>query len=134
MKKIIIIFVAVFILILVILVYRGSVSAKKNILEINGVKFNVDIARTPEEQKQGLSGRESLKNNEGMLFIFSRADFYGFWMKEMKFPLDMVWVSGEKIAGFTENVDSQIGAKESELKIYYPPEKVDKVLEIKEAQ
>ena len=65
--------------------------------EINAVQFNnifipVTTAFTNEEQKKGLSGRESLPEEEGLLFIFSKPDFYGFWMKEMKFPIDIVWI------------------------------------------
>ncbi|MEK9194531.1 MAG: DUF192 domain-containing protein, partial [Patescibacteria group bacterium] len=83
------------------------------------------------ERERGLSGRESIGANEGMLFIFEKPDKYGFWMKDMEFGIDIVWLKDYKIVGFTENIDPQIGAKLADLKVYYPSEPVNMVLEIK---
>jgi uncharacterized membrane protein (UPF0127 family) len=52
-------------------------------------------------------------------------------MKDMKFPIDIVWINGDKIVGFEENVQPMPGARDSDLKIYYPPAPVNKVLELK---
>ncbi len=56
---------------------------------------SVEIASTKEEVEQGLSGRERIDQNEGMLFVFPSMGQYAFWMKDMKFVLDMVWISDE---------------------------------------
>jgi hypothetical protein len=58
---------------------------------INGVTLKVDLATTSKEQEQGLSGRVGLKEDEGMLFIFDKPAPYAFWMKDMNFPIDMIW-------------------------------------------
>ncbi len=56
-------------------------------------KVKVDLATTPEAHAQGLSGRKELKENEGMLFVFDKPGKYSFWMKDMNFPIDIIWVS-----------------------------------------
>lgn len=61
-------------------------------IKIAGKIFKVDLALTPEIQKQGLSGRSELKEDEGMLFVFDHIDQYSFWMKDMNFALDIIWI------------------------------------------
>lgn len=59
--------------------------------------YTLEIADTPEEQAQGLGDRESLCATCAMLFVFEKPGTYGFWMKGMRFPLDIAWLSGEKV-------------------------------------
>jgi uncharacterized protein len=61
-------------------------------VELPGVKIEVTLARTPAEHAQGLSGRPSLGEYEGMFFIFETPGKYGFWMKDMNFAIDMIWL------------------------------------------
>lgn len=58
-----------------------------------GQIVKVDMALTSADQALGLSGRESLKENEGMLFIFPQPGNYPFWMKDMNFPIDIIWLT-----------------------------------------
>ncbi len=58
---------------------------------VNQVAFAVSVADEPAEREQGLSGVPSLKQYEGKLFIFDEAAKYGIWMKEMRFPIDILW-------------------------------------------
>ena len=56
------------------------------------------LAQSLEDRVLGLSGREKLDENEGLLFIFDSPGIYPFWMKDMNFPIDIVWIgedSGE---------------------------------------
>ncbi len=122
---------AIVVLILVSLIYQGGFFGEKKVLEISGIQFNVDVAKTLAEQRRGLSGRAGLADNQGMFFIFDKPNTYGFWMKDMKFPIDIIWLKDNKIIRFEENMAPQNGAKDSELKIYYPPEPIQKVLEVK---
>jgi hypothetical protein len=62
-------------------------------VEIDGQSVKVDLAITPKEQAQGLSGRKSLPADQGMLFIFNKPGKYLFWMKDMNFPIDMIWIT-----------------------------------------
>ncbi len=53
--------------------------------------INLEIANTPEAREQGLSGRESLYG-KAILFAFEKPGRYCFWMKDMKFPIDITWI------------------------------------------
>ena len=74
------------------------------ILRINNQPIKVELAKTDEEITNGLSGREKLEENSGMLFIFNKAGNYPFWMKEMKFSLDAIFVNGQKVVDLVENI------------------------------
>jgi uncharacterized membrane protein (UPF0127 family) len=65
----------------------------KTLVKINDVEIKVEIANTPEERMQGLGGRESLDEDEGMLFVFENSNNWGFWMKDMQFALDIIWIN-----------------------------------------
>ena len=60
-----------------------------------GVSYAVDLAVTSEERQQGLSGREQMAQDEGMLFVFEEEQGLSFWMKEMHFPLDIIWIDAQ---------------------------------------
>ena len=64
--------------------------------------MTVDTAKTPADQQRGLSGRDSLLPNHGMLFVFERESTWGFWMKDMKFSLDIIWFNSNRQAVFIE--------------------------------
>lgn len=61
-------------------------------LQIGGKTIPVEIADTDAKRIQGLSGRESLPIGTGLLFIFEKSAIQSFWMKDMLFPLDIIWV------------------------------------------
>ncbi|KKP89822.1 hypothetical protein A2456_00110 [Candidatus Nomurabacteria bacterium RIFOXYC2_FULL_36_19] len=61
-------------------------------VKIAGQEIKVDLALTKEARAQGLSGRKDLKENEGMLFVFERSGNYLFWMKDMFFSIDIIWL------------------------------------------
>lgn len=92
------------------------------------ISIPIEVADTPAEQEQGLSGRMSLDG--GMLFVFQSPDRYGFWMKDMAFPIDIVWMDAERrvIA-----VDANV-SPDSYPKTYYPPSDAMYVLELNAGQ
>ena len=59
---------------------------------VGEVAFQVELAATPAERQQGLSGRERLAPREGMLFVYGEPRLLSFWMSGMLFPLDFVWI------------------------------------------
>lgn len=61
------------------------------LVKISDTVIQAELADTPEKRVQGLSGREKLGENEGMLFIFDESDYHGIWMKGMRFPIDIIW-------------------------------------------
>ena len=62
-----------------------------------GKTLTVEIANTESSRELGLSGRSGMKTGEGMLFIFDRQGKYGFWMKDMLFSLDMIWINKDGV-------------------------------------
>ena len=71
---------------------------------IGETTWPVELAITPAERSQGLSGREVLPQGTGMLFIFEGDQHLAFWMPDMNFPLDMVWIdSGCRVVDATLN-------------------------------
>ena len=62
----------------------------------------VEIAKTSAAQQKGLSGRTSLASDHGMLFVFDHEDFWGFWMPDMNFPLDIIWFNSNQQVVFIE--------------------------------
>ena len=73
-------------------------------IEIKGKELQLEIAKTEKEREVGLSGRKSLCENCGMLFVFPEEGKQGFWMKGMKFNLDIVWINNGKIVYIAKNV------------------------------
>jgi len=100
-------------------------------LYINNSKILVEVADTDQKRAQGLSGRDSLSENQGMLFVFSYPDYYSFWMKNMNLPLDFVWISNKQIVEITQNVQPQ---DYQPPRILTPQQKVEMVLEINAGQ
>ena len=100
-------------------------------LEINGNSIKVEVADTPGARKKGLGGRSSLGENEGMLFIFDNLDKHPFWMKGLSFPLDFVWIKGDKVVDTLSDIQPpKPGQPDSELPIYSSSTPTDKVLEL----
>jgi len=98
---------------------------EKNI-SVGGVNLLVDIADEPSEQAQGLSGRDLMAENKGMLFIFPESLIPSFWMKDMRFPLDMLWVDASgTIIAITKNIPP-----ETYPNIFSPPSPILYVLEV----
>lgn len=107
-----------------------SASPTLKSIKIENLTINVEVADTPEERSTGLSNRQSLKSDSGMVFIFPKDSRPTFWMKDTNIPLDIIWINDNKIVGIHENVPTEIGKKDSELKRYTPTSVVDYVLEV----
>jgi uncharacterized membrane protein (UPF0127 family) len=100
---------------------------------IGGQQFELEVATTQAEQNQGLSGRPSLGKNDGMLFVFDAPGIQYFWMINMEFPIDLIWINGDKIVGFEQNMPTPAtlnSTSTGDLPIYTSPGLVDKVIEI----
>lgn len=96
---------------------------------IDGQTFTVLIAHTEKEKETGLSQRDSLPQNMGMVFPFDKPDYYGFWMKDMKFPLDIIWMNKGQIVTIVNNLQPPTSANPN-LPIFKPVSPADTVLEI----
>lgn len=116
----------------VVCLFVGIFSAdnhQKNeaVISINNQLINVEVANTPSMQLKGLSGRADLANDQGMLFVFRDTEKHCFWMKDMRFNLDIYWFNAAKRLIYTEkNL-----APESYPKNFCPPTVSKYVLEVK---
>ncbi|MDO8566013.1 MAG: DUF192 domain-containing protein [Candidatus Moranbacteria bacterium] len=66
-------------------------------LELRGDRFTLEVAVTEKEREKGLGGRESLCTSCAMLFVFEKPGRYAFWMKDMRFPIDIVWLLKDRV-------------------------------------
>lgn len=95
-------------------------------VRVGSTTIPVILASSPDDRTRGLSGRQSLPEKEGMLFAFPQADFHGFWMKDMNFPIDIVWINEQmKVVYLKENVQPQTFPE-----IFKPDQKALYVLEV----
>lgn len=99
-------------------------------LSINNHGLFVEVVKTPASITLGLGGRTEI-GRDGMLFVLPERRVATFWMKDMLFDLDMVWIDGDTIVGITANVPApQLGAEDSELPTYPSQVPVTHVLEV----
>ena len=99
---------------------------------IAGTQFSVEIAANSDARSTGLSYRDSLQPNAGMLFLMPREGVQTFWMKEMRFPLDIVWIGADcRVTGLTLDIPFPApGTASSDLPRYKSPDGTLYVLEI----
>lgn len=72
---------------------------------IKDVCIKAEIADTESERQTGFMFRENLDKESALLFVFKQEGFYSFWMKNMRFPLDIIWISNDKrIVDIKKNV------------------------------
>ena len=96
---------------------------------IGGQQFNIEIVKDDKSRQIGLSGRKSLDQNKGMLFIFEKKGIYSFWMKNTLIPLDIIYIDNDKIVYIVKNAKPEKDVKNARP-IYTPTVQADKVLEI----
>jgi uncharacterized membrane protein (UPF0127 family) len=103
-------------------------------IKIAGKDYHVYEARTPLQREIGLSAFNTIKDDEGMLFYFDSPGRPAFWMKDMKFPIDIVWMKDWVVAQVNENVSVENVKTDGELRDYFPANDINEVLEIKAGQ
>lgn len=110
----------------------GNKSVKKiasNTVTIKNHTFIVELAQNSKDQQIGLSGRLTLPSDRGMLFLFGSDDYYDFWMKNTKLPLDIIFIKDDKIDTIVKNAQPPKSTK-VDPEIYRSQGKINKVLEI----
>lgn len=97
------------------------------LVRIGSALIHAEVADTPAVRERGLSGHAPLSANEGMLFVFDKEDEHGFWMKDMLFSIDIIWIdSNYTIVSIKENA-----APESYPDVFYPSSPAKYVLEVR---
>ncbi len=106
--------------------FHNNTAAK--IVVINNALIKVEVADTQAKRKSGLGGREKLASDEGMLFVFDGSGKHPFWMKGMKFPLDIIWLDRGEVVDIATLFPP---TKETpEPKIHASTQVADRVLEL----
>ena len=90
--------------------------------------FDLEIAQTKEQRKQGLMFREKLDSDKGMLFIFEKEGIYPFWMKNTLISLDIIWISEKNQIVYISHNNSP--CQDNDCSSINPEEKAKYVLEI----
>lgn len=130
LNKIIIGFIVVLLLFSGFVLYQmNKTSVPPSTVSIDNHTFSVETATTSAQQQLGLSGRKSLPQDQGMLFIFPVAQRYPFWMKAMQFPLDILFMNNNKIVTIFQNIPIPKSDKPN-LPVYVPSGPANQVLEI----
>jgi uncharacterized membrane protein (UPF0127 family) len=70
----------------------GDVKFETVDVKIKEKKFTLEVADTDARRSRGLMFRKSMAADHGMLFVFEKADTWGFWMKNTEIPLDLVFL------------------------------------------
>lgn len=100
-------------------------------LQTRAQTISLALAQTPDEQSRGLGGCRYIPKDAGMYFMMDPSRIATFWMKNMRIPIDIIWIKDEVVIGVEHNVPHERESTEdSQLKTYQSPGAVDAVLEI----
>jgi len=120
--------ILIIILFLIIILHffnKRSVSDNSaNYIRVNNCQFKIEIADTSQERFLGLGKREKICQNCGMLFEFSEKGEYSFCMRDMKFPLDIIWILDDNAVSVAKDVPCKFKGEIN------PHVLADKVLEL----
>jgi|GEM_PF-831717 uncharacterized membrane protein (UPF0127 family)/lipid II:glycine glycyltransferase (peptidoglycan interpeptide bridge formation enzyme) len=97
-------------------------------IKVGKTEISVETAKDTLSIMRGLSGRPSLSPNDGMLFIFPRPKRYRFWMPDMHFPIDIIWINDDKVVDITESASNKFNPLHP--KFYRPLCDANYVLEV----
>lgn len=73
------------------------------VLRLPSKDISLIVVDTEATRELGLSNRASLGEDQAMLFVFDKPDMYEFWMKDMQFPIDIIWLDADKTIVFIES-------------------------------
>lgn len=80
-------------------------AAKNKKLCFNSECFNFELALTKKQRTIGLSQKESMERDKAMLFVFKKEGYHSFWMKDVNFALDIIWLDSDKtVVGIKRDV------------------------------
>ena len=98
---------------------------------VKNVVVRVEVVASQAERARGLSGRGALPQSGGMFFLFDESGLHSIWMKDMKFPIDILWLSEDMIVDIEERVSPPApGPPLTSLPVYTPDAPARFVLEV----
>jgi len=98
-------------------------------MELQGEVLDLWVAKNTYQHYKGLGGRESFEEKDGLIMIFPQADKYAIVMRDMEFPIDVVWFSQGKVVDMAQNLPPE-DKVEKDLTKYYPRQKASLILEL----
>ncbi|MFH0861335.1 MAG: DUF192 domain-containing protein [Candidatus Altiarchaeota archaeon] len=114
--------------IILLVLLSGCLKTEPSVCFENSRCIKVEIADSPQEHSKGLMFRDTIEPDYGMLFVFKNDGVYTFWMKNMNFPIDMLWLSSD---GTVVHVESNVPPCEAEpCPLYNPEAQASYVLEV----
>ena len=102
----------------------------EGMVSIADASVSVEIPYTQSGFRQGLAGRDELAEDAGMLFLCLPGPYPKFWMKGMKFPIDIIWIADGKVVDLDLAAEPQPDKSDHQLPLYQPNSAVDYVLEV----
>lgn len=114
--------------IVVYFIFGRSRPAVFKVARIGEARVNAEVVESLPAQQRGLSGRESLAPDGGMLFVYPDKDIRHFWMPNMNFALDVLWIADGVVVGWQENIPFQ--STDGSIPRFQSNVPVDMVLEI----
>lgn len=102
---------------------------REAIVNLGGHQLYSKIAENAFERSRGLSGVQSLKDNESLVFVFEEPTIEeaGIWMKGMNFPLDIIYIDD---AGLVNTIYEDV-KPDTYPTVYYPNAPAKYVVEVK---
>lgn len=135
MRKIFILYAALAVLVIGLIIWRAGAFdftlpfTSQAKAEVNGNQLELIVVKSEEDRKQGLSDRRSLDENKGMLFVFEEKDTYSFWMRNMNFPLDIIYIDENKVVDIKKNAQP-LRDDDPDPVVYQPISPANYVLEV----
>ena len=126
-KTMLLVILAVLLAAVLFFCFQPAAGQNKMSFSLAGHDLQLEIARTPAQQVQGLSGRAQLDWGQGMLFVYDGYVQPGFWMKDMNFSLDIIWIRDLAVVDISKNLPPE---GETPQNHYFPSVPVNLVLEV----
>ena len=112
-----ILFVSMLVVALVLKAYYAWYWPKLNI-SIGNKEYKVLAATNYSHWQKGLGGRNSLKRSDGMIFVFKNQEQHTIVMRDMEFPIDILWIKNSEIVDIAPDVPAEPGVEEGQLTRY----------------
>lgn len=100
------------------------------VVNLKDTELNVLVAKTPKHMYQGLGGRDYFGEHDAMLFVYGYKDKQGIVMRNMNFPIDIVWFADGVVVDVAANIQPEFDVPENKLMVYYPRTDANAVLEL----
>lgn len=108
---------------------HNSFTSLQSTVIVGGTRLPVYVADTDHERSEGL-GSTILEAGQGMVFVWPQPAEQTFWMKDVEYPIDIVWSNDQEILGYVTAQPELAGTQYADYQQYPSPGEVDMVLEL----